>query len=690
MLLFWLFSLLLVPAISCKQLDYFQFVDQSQPVSPVNSIKEINYAILNANGSVSTEWSLCSSIYIGFVRGRFTFFAVGQKNSSLPWFSLFLTLDNGKFKSYFEAKKKAYNLGYLSNQPEVHDWSHACISINSTSGDLVAFINGQNMHNGSIVEVKEEQRFELHSRLVVGLTWRGVEQYFQSEGSVSNVNIYDKILSPIAMKKTTQTGLFPNEPKIGWNTSHWTTHGNVTIVTSEMNSMGKSGIYVFSKVRSWTACTNFCPRLGRGSRLPSLDNKDVIESFKEVGAKDAYIPAPFTDRDKEGDFVNIYDGTSLNPTFFACGQPNGGVNENCVFWSYQMDGTLYDQTCDNYDSIKFQCFCQFENNIFLKLRGLCPESSFDSIYTVKYEDNEIVMKGLSGTTISVKNSEWEAVSVKGQQETRTKRIVATQDSYLLGKHHWIISADANVCSQDKMMTGTSLAGNEYRIPLKLTSCNEKEFTCWNGDCIRMEERCDNAFDCRDKSDESDCQLLVLDESYKSSVPPVISKLEENGYRNLIPVFVNVSLDLIDVLVIKERENEIQVRIRAVLEWYEARAKFHNLKKETMMNTLLPEDVEKLWIPKITYSNTKENENIKERLKEVSVTVKRESSFSIGGMDIVEETYIFDGKDNHLNLYLDYTNFFICKFQLLKFPFDTQVSINDCTKKGNFIFYIQTI
>ena len=70
---------------------------------------------------------------------------------------------------------------------------------------------------------------------------------------------------------------------------------------------------------------------------------------------------------------------------------------------------------------------------------------------------------------------------------------------------------------------------------------------------------------------------------------------------------------------------------------------------SMMNTLVPEDVEKLWIPKIVYSNTKENENIKERLTEVSVTVKRESSFSIGGMDIVDETHIFEGRDNHLNL-----------------------------------------
>ena len=138
---------------------------------------------------------------------------------------------------------------------------------------------------------------------------------------------------------------------------------------------GKGRIHVFSKVRSWRECANFCPRLGKDSQLPSLDREDVLERFKEVGANDAYIPAPFTDHEKEGEFVNIYDGTFLNFTFFSHGQPNGGINENCVFWSYSMDGSLFDQTCDNYDSIRFQCFCQFKNNIFLRLRGLCPATA---------------------------------------------------------------------------------------------------------------------------------------------------------------------------------------------------------------------------------------------------------------------------------------------------------------------------
>ena len=121
------------------QYQYCQYIDNRYPisiyrtglpVSPVSSIQEINFVVLNSSKSVSDEWSLCSSMYVGFVRGRLTFFAVGQKNISRPWFSLFLTLDNGEFKSYFFAKKKAYNFGFLSSclyQRQLNQQRFSCV-----------------------------------------------------------------------------------------------------------------------------------------------------------------------------------------------------------------------------------------------------------------------------------------------------------------------------------------------------------------------------------------------------------------------------------------------------------------------------------------------------------------------------------------------------------------------------------
>ena len=55
--------------------------------------------------------------------------------------------------------------------------------------------------------------------------------------------------------------------------------------------------------------------------------------------------------------------------------------------------------------------------------------------------------------------------------------------------------------------------------LKLTGCKEGEFTCNDGQCIKMEERCNQVPDCRDKSEENGCQLIVFENNYNKNVPP---------------------------------------------------------------------------------------------------------------------------------------------------------------------------
>ena len=37
--------------------------------------------------------------------------------------------------------------------------------------------------------------------------------------------------------------------------------------------------------------------------------------------------------------------------------------------------------------------------------------------------------------------------------------------------------------------------------------------------IDLDERCDGDVDCLDKSDEIDCQSIILDQSYLKDVPP---------------------------------------------------------------------------------------------------------------------------------------------------------------------------
>ena len=55
--------------------------------------------------------------------------------------------------------------------------------------------------------------------------------------------------------------------------------------------------------------------------------------------------------------------------------------------------------------------------------------------------------------------------------------------------------------------------------MKLSGCADDEFTCNDGQCIYIKNRCDQTIHCQDKSDEQDCQILHEEEGYNKGIPP---------------------------------------------------------------------------------------------------------------------------------------------------------------------------
>ena len=56
-----------------------------------------------------------------------------------------------------------------------------------------------------------------------------------------------------------------------------------------------------------------------------------------------------------------------------------------------------------------------------------------------------------------------------------------------------------------------------------------------------------------------------------------------------------------------------------------------------------------------------------------VTVTREGNFTRPGIEEVDEAEIFEGAENRLTMYQTYTWEFQCKYELQRYPFDTQVN-----------------
>ena len=233
-----------------------------------------------------------------------------------------------------------------------------------------------------------------------------------------------------------------------------------------------------------------------------------------------------------------------------------------------------------------------------------------------------------------------------------------------GKQNWTVQGDSKKCHY----------GKPYEIELKLTGCKDGEFTCDDGQCINMERRCDQVTgkepDCRDKSDEKGCKLIVFEGNYNKITPPIES---DNGI--VIPTDVSISITLMKVVEIEETDHSIHLQFGINLQWKENRVKYQNLKDETSLNALTGDDIGQLWLPLVIYENTDQKEST--RLGwinewKTSVSVVKEGIFKMSGLDEIDEAEIFEGAENTLTMTQTYTWEFQCQYMLQQYPFDTQV------------------
>ena len=103
----------------------------------------------------------------------------------------------------------------------------------------------------------------------------------------------------------------------------------------------------------------------------------------------------------------------------------------------------------------------------------------------------------------------------------------------------------------------------------------------------MAERCDQIIQCQDESDEDNCSLLVMKESYNKLVAPISFNPKDNS---IIPVSIKVSTSLRNVLEISEFTHTIDLKLGISLEWYDNRVLFYNLKNEDSLNVLSNSEV----------------------------------------------------------------------------------------------------
>ena len=345
-----------------------------------------------------------------------------------------------------------------------------------------------------------------------------------------------------------------------------------------------------------------------------------------------------------------------------------GGRHNCVHFypTKKETETWYEWQC--YASPR-GCPCTVDFLPLIHLRGFCPDTDLEH-YTYKVtqsatDPNNIIMVGYQSARIQYDSSLSQWV-YSDQRLNMTAMSKASQNSFVLGKHKWTLSGDKFQCP----------GGKEYTLEMKLTGCRNTQFTCDDGQCVKMKERCDQVPQCEDQSEEQNCKVLILQHGYNKKVPPHTHgvKLKKNIKKHRYPV--KVSLNLQKVIAIKEVDYSISFKFKIILKWYENRVTYQNLKNDSTTNLLTQEEVKMLWLPLVIYWNTDQDETT--RLGEnwewkTDISVEKEGEPKRNHMTDIDEAEIFQGSENSLKMEQTYTHVFQCVFQLSIYPFDTQVS-----------------
>ena len=195
-------------------------------------------------------------------------------------------------------------------------------------------------------------------------------------------------------------------------------------------------------------------------------------------------------------------------------------------------------------------------------------------------------------------------------------------------------------------------------------------------------RCDGKTDCLDASDEIKCTVVELSSSYNKFISPPVP---QNSSSDKLGILSSISINSLSSFDPINANYEVKFTIE--LKWLDGRLKYNNLWPFPDINSLQPQEMEKIWFPYFIFDNTKKK-NLSLLDGKASIKVLKIGSGILSGSDDTENKYIFDGFENLLEYRRFYSLEFECEYGFHWYPFDTQICFIDVTSTGDLKDFIQ--
>ena len=406
-------------------------------------------------------------------------------------------------------------------------WTRYCLSLDSINRTISLVVDGDIIIETSY-GIKERLNIPNNLKMLLGIVRVGKKVY-EKTGRTTNLNMFSSALSigrMVEMTKRDGIECGALGDFLSWDAEQWTLRSEAKVIEvntdTEDGPCGKkkSEIYLFAADFSHTKCMQHCQKVARG-RSPGLHTEEEWDRAKgqidQLKSNNTILPWSWLSA-TEGDIGNqlqklpnwpkqeLVNGTSVD--LFAVESrwrdyytgerlepwkkpfkdedlqdTKYGAEHNCMllFTDRPWNRCWLEWFCD----YSAACLCNYPVRPILHLRGLCTSShvsrsSLRKTFTLKQLHPEVmILLGEHTSTIAydVEKSVWKLTDAASDVTAESK---ATKASYVIGRHHWRITNDSTFCNE----------GRPYSTDLKLTGCRQDgEFTCNDGQCVSMEERC---------------------------------------------------------------------------------------------------------------------------------------------------------------------------------------------------------
>ena len=99
------------------------------------------------------------------------------------------------------------------------------------------------------------------------------------------------------------------------------------------------------------------------------------------------------------------------------------------------------------------------------------------------------------------------------------------------------------------------------------------------------------------------------------------------------------MELIEILEISERDSKFQTKINVEMIWMDARIDIYNLKDDANLNTMPAMERSSIWVPKLTFNNTKTSLQTVNDGKSIA-SVRKMGNYTKSPITFADNIYIF--------------------------------------------------